>query len=112
MDIRRITSDFSVTGQILPREMPAICALGFRTVICNRPDGEAADQPLFSEIAEVAKDCGIKSVYIPVSGQLGLQPGDVAALKQAWADLPKPVLAFCRSGARSTAVFDAAVGQN
>ena len=111
MDIRRITSDFSVTGQIQPREMAEVCALGFRTVICNRPDGEAADQPLFSELAEVAKDCGLTAVYLPVSGQ-GLQPDDVAELKKIWATLPRPVLAFCRSGARSAAVFDAAIGQN
>ena len=52
MDIRKITATFSVTGQIAPADLPAIAQAGFRAIICNRPDGEAADQAGFREIEQ------------------------------------------------------------
>jgi sulfide:quinone oxidoreductase len=111
VDIRKVTEDASVTGQVHPREMPQISALGFRSVICNRPDGEAEDQPLFASIEAAGRDSDLTVHYIPVSGAVGVQPADVDALAQLWADLPKPVLAYCRSGARSTTLIQAAMAR-
>jgi sulfide:quinone oxidoreductase len=39
---------------------------GFRSIICNRPDGEGNDQPTFSEIEEAARAAGLEAYYMPV----------------------------------------------
>ena len=107
MDIRRIDDTLSVTSQIAPEALPEIAAQGFRAIICNRPDGEGADQPPFAAIAAAAEAAGLTARYIPVvSG--AMTAGDVSAFAAARQELPAPVLAYCRSGARSTALANAA----
>ena len=55
MDIKTLTANLSVTPQITASDMQAIKDAGFRAIICNRPDGEGADQPTFEEIAKEKK---------------------------------------------------------
>ena len=45
MDIKQISEQLSVSPQLLPSELPDVAAAGFKSIICNRPDGEADDQP-------------------------------------------------------------------
>lgn len=104
MDIRSISTDVSVAPQIMPDDLPAIAAQGFRSIICNRPDGEGADQPTFEEIETAARAAGLDVVYQPVtSGKV--TDVDAASFAEAMARLPKPVLAFCRSGTRSATLW-------
>src|SRR3546814_20687003 len=72
----------------------------FRSIVCNRPDGEEAGQPTAAAIAAAAEAHGLRFVHIPVMSG-GIDEGDVATMARALADLPAPVLASCRSGARS-----------
>ena len=51
MDISKLSQDVSVTGQLTPKDMALVKSLGFASVVCNRPDGESPDQPLFESIA-------------------------------------------------------------
>ena len=60
MDAKRITQDLSVSGQLAPSEVGAIVEAGFRSIICNRPDGEAADQPAYEEVATQARKAGLE----------------------------------------------------
>lgn len=107
MDIRTLNDGLSVCPQIAASDMPAIAAAGFRTVICNRPDGEGEDQPAQKEIAAAAKAAGIAFRYIPVvSGAMTTE--DVVAFGAALRAAPAPVLAYCRSGSRSAALAVAA----
>lgn len=101
-DIKQLSPDLAVAPQITPEAIPLIAAAGFKSVICNRPDYEAGpDQPTFAAIEAAARASGLQARYIPVvSGQI--TEGDVRAFKQAEAELPKPILAYCRSGTRST----------
>lgn len=100
MNIRKIDDSLSVSSQIAVGDVEIIAAQGFRSIICNRPDGEAADQPGFSEIAAAAHTAGLEARYLPViSGRL--QHKDIAEFSGAMHELPGPVLAYCRSGARS-----------
>lgn len=81
--------------------------MGFKSVICNRPDGEAADQPEYVDVEAAAKLAGIETSYIPIyPGMMGHE--EITAFKAAMKDLPGPILAYCRSGARSTILFEAA----
>jgi len=100
MDIDKLTPEIGVCGQIRPQDLPLIASLGYRSVICNRPDGEAFDQPLYESIETAARSAGLSTHYIPVPGT-GLQPEQVAALAEAWPEMEKPALLYCRSGARS-----------
>src|SRR3989344_1472340 len=100
MDIRTINSQLGVSPQIEPDEVAAIVAAGYRSIICNRPDGEEAGQPPAAAIAEAAQRHKIGFAHIPVvSGQM--TGTDAMLMANAWAELPSRVLAYCRSGSRS-----------
>jgi len=100
MEIKTISSLLSVSPQILPTDIVEIAKLGFKSIINNRPDKESDDQPLSTELAAEAARCGIQYQDMPiVVGELS--PSDVGAFDAAMAELPGPVLAFCRSGTRS-----------
>ncbi|CDF85541.1 hypothetical protein PKB_4216 [Pseudomonas knackmussii B13] len=95
---------FAVAAQIRPEDIPELAAAGFRTLICNRPDGEAADQPGSDAIARAAQAHGIDFVHIPVvSG--AIDEAAVAAFATALAERPGPLLAYCRSGMRSASLW-------
>ncbi|WP_108263201.1 bifunctional protein tyrosine phosphatase family protein/NAD(P)/FAD-dependent oxidoreductase [Mangrovicoccus ximenensis] len=104
MDIRSITPDFSVSPQIQPADLGEIARLGYRTVICNRPDGESAGEPAFAEIEAAAKAAGIEAIHRPViSGKVSDE--DAAAFGKLLARAPKPALGYCRTGTRSTILW-------
>jgi sulfide:quinone oxidoreductase len=102
MNIRKITDEFSVSPQISVSDVAGIAAAGFRTVICNRPDGESADQPRSDDVAAAVTASGMEWHMQPVSQ---ISRADVDAFGKLLAELPKPVLAFCRSGTRCTTLW-------
>ncbi len=107
MTFKSISPRFSVSGQLTPEDVHQAAAQGFKSVICNRPDGEEAGQPSSSVIREEAEALGLSFAYIPaISG--AITADDAAKMKVALADLPPPVLAYCRSGARSSTLWDMA----
>jgi len=104
MKQKRLSEAFSVSAQITAADVDDIVAAGFRTIICNRPDGEEPDQPAFEEIEAAARKHGLEVRYQPVvSGKI--QGEDVNAFCALLDDLPKPVLAYCRSGTRSAMLW-------
>jgi len=104
MDIRKINDSISVAPQINPDDMTAIAELGFRTVINNRPDGEAPDQAPAALMEEAARNAGLAYRFVPViSGQL--TSDNVDDFAAAMAEVEGPVLAFCRSGTRSATLW-------
>ncbi len=108
MSFQQLSSDFAVAGQISVEEVAALAQAGFKSIICNRPDGEAGpQQPLFSAIEQAARAAGLQVRFLPVvSGQIS--PDQVQAMARLLSELPAPVLAYCRSGARSTSLWQMA----
>ncbi len=104
MDLKKITEKTTVSAQITPADLEAIKAAGIRAIICNRPDGEGADQPSFDEIAAAAEKVGIEARYVPVQSGM-VRDEDVDAFAAALKDLPRPVLAYCRTGTRSATLW-------
>ena len=104
MDLKKITEKVTVSPQISPADMGAIRDAGFRAIICNRPDGEGADQPSFEEIEAAAKAEGIEARYVPVQSGM-VRDEDVAAFSAALKDLQRPLLAYCRTGTRSATLW-------
>jgi sulfide:quinone oxidoreductase len=108
MEIRKILPEISVAPQIAPGDVKAIAEAGFRSIVCNRPDGEAADQPTFEEIEVEARKAGIEVRYLPVDkGRVTDEDAD--ALNRAMMEMPGPVLAYCRTGTRSATCWSLAV---
>ncbi|MGB7334576.1 MAG: TIGR01244 family sulfur transferase [Salaquimonas sp.] len=107
MSFKKLTDGLSVSEQISPADLKAIKADGFRGVICNRPDGEGADQPTFQEIANAAKKHGLEVAYLPIVGGK-VSDDDAAAFDKLLTELPGPVLAYCRTGTRSTTLWSLA----
>ena len=104
MHLNQITDALSVSPQITAEDIPALKQAGFRSIICNRPDGEGEDQPTHKEIEAAAKAAGLEMCYLPV--QSGFVTGeDAVAFGAALRDLPGPVLAYCRSGTRSATLW-------
>jgi uncharacterized protein (TIGR01244 family) len=95
--MRQLDSTTFVSGQIAPEE---IAALGVTTIINNRPDGEEPGQPDSHAIEAAAKAAGVGYRHIPVAG--GISQPQVAQMADALAQATGPVLAFCKSGTRST----------
>lgn len=104
MDIRKVTDQFFVSPQITEADLAALRDKGFQSIICNRPDGEGADQPTFPEIAATANKLGIDARHIPIAGGI-VQDEDADAFGAALDELPKPILAYCRTGTRSATLW-------
>jgi sulfide:quinone oxidoreductase len=104
MDIRLLTDSLSVAPQIAPADLAELAAQGYRSVICNRPDGESADQPLFEEFERAAAAAGLQIRHLPAeSGKVTDEQGQ--AFGALMGELPKPVVAFCRTGMRSVTMW-------
>jgi len=113
-DFRQLSAQVWASPQITPDEVAEAKTLGFAAIINNRPDGEAADQPSGAEIESAARAAGLAYHAIPIdhSGFSEDQALEMADLL-AWID--GPILAYCRSGTRSTllwALAQAATGED
>jgi sulfide:quinone oxidoreductase len=107
MEIRRLSFGFAVSPQLQRCDPAEAAARGFHAIVCNRPDGEAADQPGSAEIAAESERAGLVFAYMPVTpGQLT----DSKALQLAsfLKDHTGPVLGYCRTGARSEMLWQRA----
>jgi uncharacterized protein (TIGR01244 family) len=102
-EFRSVTGDFAVSPQIAPADVAAAAAEGFTTIINNRPDGEAADQPSSETIEAAALAAGLRYAHIPVVGRP--TPGQIETMRLAMGGRGGGTLAFCRSGARSIATW-------
>ena len=104
MKIAKLTPFLSVSPQIAEADLGALAAQNYRAVINNRPDGEAEDQPAGATLAAAADRVGLAYRHLPVvSGKV--TDDDVAAFADVLDELKGPVLAFCRTGTRSTTLW-------
>lgn len=105
VSLQPIAQDVYAAPQLTPEAMAAAAEAGFKAVINNRPDLEGGpEQPASAAIEAAAKAAGLEYAYLPVSG--GYQsPEEIARCAELLKSLPRPLLMFCRSGARSTKLF-------
>lgn len=107
MDIRRISKDFAVSDQLTAKDIGQAHSMGYATILCMRPDGEDPAQPLFESIASAAAATRIAASYLPVPAA-GPGAAEVEAFAEIYPKLPKPVLAYCRSGNRAVMTYQRA----
>lgn len=109
VSLQPIAEDVYAAPQLTPEAMASAAEAGFKSVINNRPDMEGGpEQPTSASIEAAAKAAGLQYAHLPVQGgyQSPEQIAQCAALLKA---LPRPLLMFCRSGARSTQLYRQAV---
>ncbi|WP_232491700.1 TIGR01244 family sulfur transferase [Novosphingobium kaempferiae] len=100
---RQITESVFASPQIDVATIAEAQALGIVRIVNNRPEGESDDQTPGAEIEAAARAAGIDYVAIPVT-HAGFSQAQVDAMEQAL-DVEGPVLAYCRSGTRSTLLW-------
>lgn len=98
---RTLDDHVSVSGQISTADIADAARQGFAAIINNRPDGEQPGQPTGAEIEAAARAAGLAYTAIPVDHS-GFSEPQVTAMAEALGRAQGPVLAFCRSGTRST----------
>ncbi len=90
-----------IAGQISANDLSEARRLGVTVVVNNRPDDEESGQPTGAEIEAACAALGIAYVHIPIARGIG--PADVQAMQGALdAAGDGKLLAYCRSGTRST----------
>ena len=103
--ISPIAADVCVAPQLSPEFMAEVARLGFRSVVNNRPDFEGGvEQPTSAQVEAAARAAGLEYRHLPVSGAYQ-SPEEIEAFARLAAELPRPMLMFCRSGARSTRLY-------
>lgn len=100
-DIRRINDRISVAPQIEPADVTELASQGFVTIVNNRPDDEDAGQPAGDVVRAAAERAGLAYYAIPVT-HAGFSAHQVEAMSVAIESSNGPVLAYCRSGTRSS----------
>jgi len=113
-DFRKVDDGFMASPQITLADVAEAKALGTTLIVNNRPEGESDDQTPGAEIEAAARAVGIDYVAIPVT-HAGFGQGQVDAMREALDAATGPVLAYCRSGTRSTllwALAEAKAGKN
>lgn len=108
--MKKINDSLSVAPQIEAADVAAIAAAGFRSIVSNRPDSESPGQPEASEIEAAARAAGLAFACLPVIGSPDDDQGK--AFGALMKELPGPVLAYCRSGTRSAALWSLAEAAN
>lgn len=96
------------SGQITPEQLTLVKEKGYVSVMNNRPDGEQAGQPTSAEMEAAARELGLNYVYQPIVGGQ-MTEFDVESFARHYHELHKPIFMYCRSGNRSSTLYNAAV---
>ena len=99
--IRQLDDKMMVSGQLTPDQVAGLKDQGVTLLVNNRPDDEDPGQPQSSDMEAAAKAAGIEYRHIPI--RYGIGPSDVEAMRMALHETGEgKLLAYCRSGNRST----------
>lgn len=107
MKLTSLSDRFAVSPQLVAEDIADLAAMGFRTVINNRPDGEAADQPTSATIEAEAERYGLAYHHIPIVPDQA-RDSDARAMADALQHSEGKVVAFCRTGNRSQKLWEMA----
>lgn len=106
-DRTTLTPSVSVAGKMTVDKFQVLLTQGFKSVIVNRPDNERGNLVTASQLRQISEKSQVSLVYQPViSGKISQQ--DVIEFSKYYNSLPKPILMICKSGSRSTSLFNQA----
>ncbi|MGZ3266660.1 MAG: TIGR01244 family sulfur transferase [Croceibacterium sp.] len=103
-DFRKLSEGVLASPQLTLADVETALSEGVKTIINNRPEGEAADQVPGRQIEAAARKAGMNYVSIPI------RPGEfteeqVQAMVDALSKAGGKILAYCRTGTRSTLLW-------
>ena len=105
MQLYWLSDTIGVSDQLSPEDVLELSSMGVRSIICNRPDGESeSGQPDAESIRQASKKLAIEFAFHPVESNFQTEQ-DASEMAKHLCDLPKPIIAYCRSGGRSTALI-------
>lgn len=99
MIIRQLNAELALADQLEVHDLDAIKEAGFASVVCNRPDEEGEPHATSDSMAKRAAELDLEFRYLPVNGA-NITETDVDAHAALLAELPTPILTYCRSGTR------------
>lgn len=110
MSVSKVSDDLYLAGQLTADDIERLAGEGIKTFVCNRPDGEAADQPARADLEAAAHAAGASFLYLPLT--MGHSPDEtmLAEYAELYVTAAKPLLAFCRTGRRSGMIHEGARG--
>jgi sulfide:quinone oxidoreductase len=105
MNLKRLSPTVYASGQITAADLRSLGEYGIRSIINNRPDHESPGQPMSADLEKTAAELGMQFVHIPVSLN-AITETDIVEMRKACSALDAPILLFCRSGTRSTVLWN------
>ncbi|MCP1659160.1 TIGR01244 family sulfur transferase [Neisseria perflava] len=105
MAILKLTDNLYVSPQLTEADARQAATLGVQTVICNRPDDEEAGQPSAGQVARWLENTGIRHFHHQPVVAPAINAADVAAFHDLLQQTEAPVLAYCRTGTRSSLLW-------
>lgn len=103
-DVRKLSDNLYVAPQLTAADVAEVDGLRFRSILCNRPDAEEENQPVYDEIRQQGDALGLICDFQPVNGS-SISDEDVDEFVNRLLDLPQPVLAYCRTGTRCSVLW-------
>ena len=107
MRVLELAPQVYVSGQLFEHDVRLMAKQGVRSIMNNRPDGESLGQPLSADLAKTAEELGMNFLHLPVNLK-AITKQVVEEFAKARDELERPLLIFCRSGARSTTMWELA----
>ena len=105
MRVLELAPQVYVSGQLFEHDVRLMAKQGVRSIMNNRPDGESMGQPLSADLAKMAEELGMNFLHLPVNPK-AITKQVVEEFAKACGELERPLLIFCRSGARSTTMWE------
>jgi len=99
MSLFTLSDTLSVSAQITVEDVSRLREQGFTVIVCNRPDGEAPDQPTMDDIEAACVAAGMLFIRYPVNA-MDFPGPDLQGLGALFDDRAQRVLAYCRTGTR------------
>ena len=107
---KTLNAQVSVAGQMTTDKFQQLIQDGFKSVIVNRPDQEQGNTVSVAQLRQIAEQSQVSVIYQPIlSGKISQT--DVTEFAKYYNELPKPILMVCRSGSRSSILFNQAKSQ-
>ena len=107
---KTLNAQVSVAGQMTTDKFQQLLKAGFKSVIVNRPDQEQGNTVSVAQLRQIAEQSQVSVIYQPIlSGKISQT--DVTEFAKYYNELPKPILMVCRSGSRSSILFNQAKSQ-
>ena len=102
-----LSPQLSVSGEMTQDKFQQLIKQGFKSVIVNRPDQEQGNTVRVDQLRNIAEQSKVSVIYQPVTSSK-ISETDVVEFAKYYNELPKPILMVCKSGARSSLLFNQA----